>query len=75
MRHELRFTEEKLEAINAEFKNISEDNTQGLRVVNGLSGAMVVADNWCVCTVDVLDDMINELLAMKKAITNETGIC
>ena len=64
-----------MDAINAEFNNLCQDSTQHLRVINGLSGAMVVADNWTICTVDVLDDMVAELLAMKKAITNETGIC
>lgn len=45
-----------------------------LSVVNGISDTVIVKNNFAVCTVPELSDMIRSLTKMKEAIEEATGI-
>ena len=46
----------------------------GLNVKNSLGGATVFTNGWAICTVEELQQMIDELTIMRDAIEEETGI-
>ena len=56
---------------NGRYKNCG----LGINVRDGFSGATVFKNNWAICELDELQQMIDELEMMKQAIEEETGIC
>ena len=46
----------------------------GLNVQNSIGGATIFANNWGICEIEELQQMIDELTIMKQAIEEETGI-
>lgn len=70
-------TNVKLEEINKAYKMAlsiaAVANTHNLEIKNSVRGATIFAENWRICEVKNIDDLIEELTALKKAITDATG--
>ena len=77
----MRLTEKKMDAINEAYTNIRTNketyvpDTHRLNIREGFHGATIFADNWQICKVEELTEMIAQLTAFKQAIEDETGIC
>ena len=67
---------EKIEANANRRKKASQYNYHlGLNIQNSaISGATIFMDEWQICTVEELNQMITELMILKDAIEEETGI-
>ena len=66
------FTEELVESINAKYTELGETELE-LKVIRSLDGPRVFTKNWNVCKVADLEQMIEELTLMKKAIEGVYG--
>lgn len=77
----MKFTEEKLEAIN---KNLTEKKKAkpisfneigiGVNFRNSIMGASAFKDNWQLCEIEDISRLIEELGMLRDAIIEETGI-
>lgn len=66
---------EKIDRAYAENRKESRYKTGlGLNVQNSISGATVFRDNWALCDLENLEQMIYELTMMRNTIKEEVGI-
>lgn len=77
----MKFKEEKIEVINNTCDEKKKANPIsrhiigiGIRLDNSVSKTIVLKDNWAICEVEELSQMIKELTMMKEAIEEETGL-
>ncbi len=77
----MKFTEAKIETINNTCDEKKKANPisrhiigLGIRLDNSLEGTIVLKNNWAICEVEELSQMIKELTMMKEAIEEETGL-
>ena len=77
----MKFTEEKIEAINNTCDEKKKANPicgkeigLGINLDGSVGETTVFKNNWAICTVEELSQMIKELNMMKEAIEEETGL-
>lgn len=77
----MKFKEEKIEVINNTCDEKKKANPIsrhiigiGIRLDNSVSKTIVFKDDWAICEVEELSQMIRELTMMKEAIEEETGL-
>lgn len=69
----MKITDDKIREIN-EQNNGNFRNKLSLRLTSGLDSTIVVKNNWEICKVNELTDLIEGLIELRSTIANETGI-
>lgn len=74
----MKFTEKALEQIDMAYTANRRESAWecglGINVRNGISGAKVYVNNWEVCPLEDLEQMIEELAIMRDTIKETIGI-
>lgn len=74
----MKFTKEAMETININYQdNIYSKPVKkelDLKLDDCLNGSTILKNNWAICTVDEISDMINQLTVMKEQIERTTGV-
>lgn len=76
----MRIAEEKIEVINNWMNakksgvGLREEDSLRINLCDSAFRATIFKDNWAVCRVEELSQMIRELTMMKEAIEEQTGL-
>lgn len=71
----MRFSQETLQQIKKQYREHRGSSNVRLNIEDSaMGGAQILDGNWGICRVSEMDHLIEELQALKEAITEVTGI-
>lgn len=70
----MRFNEELINAVNENYQSAKPFDPLGLYIDNSLDSVKIYTNNWQVCRLEELEDMIKGLKQIRASLNEVTGI-